>query len=157
MIWLVLFQYHIGRGHVGASMKAKLYHLLEHRAKEWYLFWSILIPWICVLLDFMFLPLFVLGSRYFAIPLWRGSGYTTMFVQGLIKITLSYHLFKRVSIIFVNQNGVIPDCWSVFVKEKPFFPFKYRYYYLFPGCGSSIWENLKVWSEWEKGKGKRSL
>jgi len=34
--WLVLFQYHIGRGHIGASMKASLYHLLEHRAKEWY-------------------------------------------------------------------------------------------------------------------------
>ncbi|KAK7319779.1 hypothetical protein RJT34_04504 [Clitoria ternatea] len=46
--------YHIGRGHIGASMKAKLYHLLEHRASE---------------------------CRYFVIPLWRGSGYTTMFVQ----------------------------------------------------------------------------
>uniref|UniRef100_A0A0R0JUP6 ATP synthase mitochondrial F1 complex assembly factor 1 n=1 Tax=Glycine max TaxID=3847 RepID=A0A0R0JUP6_SOYBN len=37
-------------------MKAKLYHLLEHRASE---------------------------CRYFVIPLWRGSGYTTMFIQGL--------------------------------------------------------------------------
>ncbi|XP_028238122.1 uncharacterized protein LOC114417198 [Glycine soja] len=46
--------YHIGRGHIGATMKAKLYHLLEHRASE---------------------------CRYFVIPLWRGSGYTTMFVQ----------------------------------------------------------------------------
>ncbi|XP_004496429.1 uncharacterized protein [Cicer arietinum] len=46
--------YHIGRGHIGATMTAKLYHLLEHRAKE---------------------------CRYFVIPLWRGSGYTTMFVQ----------------------------------------------------------------------------
>ncbi|XP_027347334.1 uncharacterized protein LOC113858781 [Abrus precatorius] len=46
--------YHIGRGHIGASMKSKLYHLLEHRASE---------------------------CRYFVIPLWRGSGYTTMFVQ----------------------------------------------------------------------------
>lgn len=35
MIRLVLFQYHIGRGHIGATMTAKLYHLLEHRAKEW--------------------------------------------------------------------------------------------------------------------------
>lgn len=35
-------------------MKAKLYHLLEHRASE---------------------------CRYFVIPLWRGSGYTSMFVQ----------------------------------------------------------------------------
>lgn len=46
--------YHIGRGHIGATMKASLYHLLEHRAKE---------------------------CRYFVIPLWRGSGYITMFVQ----------------------------------------------------------------------------
>ncbi|XP_027908718.1 uncharacterized protein LOC114168178 [Vigna unguiculata] len=46
--------YHIGRGHVGASMKAKLYNLLAHRASE---------------------------CRYFVIPLWKGSGYTTMFVQ----------------------------------------------------------------------------
>ncbi|KAL4330609.1 hypothetical protein AHAS_Ahas13G0417200 [Arachis hypogaea] len=36
-------------------MKAKLYNLLEHRASE---------------------------CRYFVIPVWRGSGYTTMFVQG---------------------------------------------------------------------------
>ncbi|KAG5149928.1 hypothetical protein JHK82_016809 [Glycine max] len=48
------FAYHIGRGHIGATMKAKLYHLLEHRASE---------------------------CRYFVIPLWRGSGYTTMFIQ----------------------------------------------------------------------------
>ncbi|CAL0324553.1 unnamed protein product [Lupinus luteus] len=46
--------YHIGRGHIGATMKAKLYHLFEHRASE---------------------------CRYFVIPLWRGRGYTTMFVQ----------------------------------------------------------------------------
>ncbi|XP_031266769.1 ATP synthase mitochondrial F1 complex assembly factor 1 [Pistacia vera] len=46
--------YHIGRGHIGASMKAQLYHLLEHRARD---------------------------CRYFVIPLWKGSGYTTMFAQ----------------------------------------------------------------------------
>lgn len=46
--------YHLGRGHIGISMKAKLYHLLEHRAAN---------------------------CRYFVIPLWRGSGYTTMFAQ----------------------------------------------------------------------------
>ncbi|XP_028101712.1 uncharacterized protein LOC114301020 isoform X1 [Camellia sinensis] len=48
------FMYHLGRGHIGTSMKAKLYHLLEHRAAT---------------------------CRYFVIPLWRGSGYTTMFAQ----------------------------------------------------------------------------
>ncbi|KAM5588074.1 hypothetical protein ABKV19_006495 [Rosa sericea] len=46
--------YHLGRGHIGASMKASLYHLLEHRAAD---------------------------CRYFVIPLWRGSGYVTMFAQ----------------------------------------------------------------------------
>ncbi|GMH02046.1 hypothetical protein Nepgr_003885 [Nepenthes gracilis] len=46
--------YHLGRGHIGASMKAKLYRLLEQRAAD---------------------------CQYFVIPLWRGSGYTTMFAQ----------------------------------------------------------------------------
>ncbi|XP_010538203.1 PREDICTED: uncharacterized protein LOC104812631 [Tarenaya hassleriana] len=46
--------FHLGRGHIGLSMQAQLYRLLEHRASE---------------------------CRYFVIPLWRGKGYTTMFVQ----------------------------------------------------------------------------
>ncbi|KAG0532695.1 hypothetical protein BDA96_04G129200 [Sorghum bicolor] len=46
--------YHLGRGHIGASMKAKLYHLLEQRSDS---------------------------CRHFVIPLWKGSGYTTMFMQ----------------------------------------------------------------------------
>ncbi|KAJ6793492.1 Uncharacterized protein M6B38_236405 [Iris pallida] len=46
--------YHLGRGHIGTSMKAKLYRLLEQRS---------------------------LGCRHFVIPMWRGVGYTTMFLQ----------------------------------------------------------------------------
>ncbi|XP_078431573.1 ATP synthase F1 complex assembly factor [Wolffia australiana] len=46
--------YHLGRGHIGASMKAKLYLLLVQRA---------------------------ISCRYFVIPLWRGSGYISMFIQ----------------------------------------------------------------------------
>ncbi|XP_010916050.1 uncharacterized protein [Elaeis guineensis] len=46
--------YHLGRGHVGASMKAKLYHLMEQRS---------------------------INCRHFVIPLWRGSGYANMFIQ----------------------------------------------------------------------------
>ncbi|KAJ7947051.1 ATP synthase mitochondrial F1 complex assembly factor 1-like [Quillaja saponaria] len=46
--------YHLGRGHIGASMKANLYRLLEQRAAD---------------------------CRYFVIPLWRGNGYSTMFAQ----------------------------------------------------------------------------
>jgi len=30
-----LCQYHLGRGHIGASMKAKLYQLLVQRAADW--------------------------------------------------------------------------------------------------------------------------
>ncbi|CAN0853236.1 ATP synthase mitochondrial F1 complex assembly factor 1 [Linum grandiflorum] len=46
--------YHIGRGHIGVSMKTSLYNLLKQRAAD---------------------------CKYFVIPLWRGSGYTTMFAQ----------------------------------------------------------------------------
>ncbi|XP_047332093.1 uncharacterized protein LOC124935718 [Impatiens glandulifera] len=46
--------FHLGRGHIGTTMKANLYHLMEQRAST---------------------------CRYFVIPLWRGSGYTTMFCQ----------------------------------------------------------------------------
>lgn len=46
--------FHLGRGHIGASMSSKLYRLLEQRAEN---------------------------CRYFVIPLWKGSGYTTMFFQ----------------------------------------------------------------------------
>ncbi|XP_078177338.1 ATP synthase F1 complex assembly factor [Carex rostrata] len=46
--------FHLGRGHIGTYMKANQYHLLEQRSAT---------------------------CRHFVIPLWRGSGYTTMFVQ----------------------------------------------------------------------------
>lgn len=36
LIWLVLHQHHLGRGHIAVSMKAERYHLLEQRAAEWY-------------------------------------------------------------------------------------------------------------------------
>ncbi|RZC65262.1 hypothetical protein C5167_008952 [Papaver somniferum] len=46
--------YHLGRGHIGVTMKAKLYHLMKQRA---------------------------VTCRHFVVPLWKGSGYLTMFVQ----------------------------------------------------------------------------
>ncbi|KAF2303965.1 hypothetical protein GH714_025345 [Hevea brasiliensis] len=52
--FLTVYDYHLGRGHIGASMTAKLYHLLVQRAADCW---------------------------YFVIPLWRGSGYSTMFAQ----------------------------------------------------------------------------
>lgn len=54
--------YHLGRGHIGASMKATLYSLMEQRAAT---------------------------CRYFVIPLWKGSGYTSMFIQ----VQMPYILF----------------------------------------------------------------
>lgn len=55
-------QYHVGRGHIGVSMNAKLYHLLEQRA---------------------------FPCRHFVIPMRRGNGYTTMFIQ----VQMPYMLF----------------------------------------------------------------
>ncbi|XP_022875543.1 uncharacterized protein LOC111393980 [Olea europaea var. sylvestris] len=46
--------YHLGRGHIGVTMKATLYHLLSQRAAD---------------------------CRHFVIPMWKGNGYTTMFLQ----------------------------------------------------------------------------
>lgn len=46
--------FHLGRGHIGASMKASLYHLFMQRAAD---------------------------CRYFVMPLRKGSGYTSMFAQ----------------------------------------------------------------------------
>ncbi|KMT00226.1 hypothetical protein BVRB_1g020390 [Beta vulgaris subsp. vulgaris] len=46
--------FHLGRGHIGASMKTNLYRLFEQRGVD---------------------------CQYFVIPLWRESGYTTMFSQ----------------------------------------------------------------------------
>lgn len=47
-------EYHIGRGHIGTVMKSQLYHLLVHRTSS------------CL---------------YFVIPVMRGQGYISMFVQ----------------------------------------------------------------------------
>ncbi|ERN18386.1 hypothetical protein AMTR_s00055p00226650 [Amborella trichopoda] len=47
-------EYHLGRGHIHASMKRSLYNLLVQRTNP---------------------------CQHFVVPLWRGSGYTTMFVQ----------------------------------------------------------------------------
>ncbi|RYR56742.1 hypothetical protein Ahy_A05g022438 [Arachis hypogaea] len=86
MIWLVLFQYHLGRGHIGASMKAKLYNLLEHRASE---------------------------CRYFVIPVWRGSGYTTMFVQ----VQMPHILFTGLEDYKARGTQAAPYFTVTFYKE----------------------------------------
>lgn len=36
LVVLLFSQFHLGRGHLGLSMKAKLYHLMEQRAADWY-------------------------------------------------------------------------------------------------------------------------
>ncbi|KAF7803365.1 ATP synthase mitochondrial F1 complex assembly factor 1 [Senna tora] len=78
--------YHLGRGHIGASMKAKLYHLLEHRAES---------------------------CRYFVIPLWRGSGYTTMFAQ----VQMPHMIFTGLEDYKARGTQAAPYMTVSFYKE----------------------------------------
>eukprot|EP00268_Persea_americana_P066827 TRINITY_DN9140_c0_g1_i11.p1 TRINITY_DN9140_c0_g1~~TRINITY_DN9140_c0_g1_i11.p1 ORF type:complete len:249 (-),score=46.68 TRINITY_DN9140_c0_g1_i11:150-896(-) len=78
--------YHLGRGHVSASMKGQLYHLLEQRA----------IP-----------------CRHFVIPLWRGSGYTTMFVQ----VQMPYMLFTGLEDYKARGTQAAPYFTVTYYKE----------------------------------------
>ncbi|MED6155184.1 hypothetical protein PIB30_002913 [Stylosanthes scabra] len=78
--------YHLGRGHIGASMNAKLYNLLEHRASE---------------------------CRYFVIPVWRGSGYTTMFVQ----VQMPHFLFTGLEDYKARGTQAAPYFTVTFYKE----------------------------------------
>ncbi|XP_073135654.1 uncharacterized protein [Henckelia pumila] len=83
--------YHLGRGHIGASMKAKLYHLVEHRAVD---------------------------CRYFVIPMWKGSGYTTMFVQ----VQMPHMLFTGLEDYKARGTQAAPyftvSCYTEFADSK---------------------------------------
>lgn len=83
--------FHLGRGHIGLSMKAKLYHLLEQRAAE---------------------------CRYFVIPLWKGSGYTTMFVQ----VEMPHMLFTGLEDYKARGTQAAPyltaSCYKEFADSK---------------------------------------
>lgn len=83
--------YHLGRGHIGASMKAKLYHLVEHRAAD---------------------------CHYFVIPLWKGSGYTTMFVQ----VQMPHMLFTGLEDYKARGTQAAPyftvSCYTEFADSK---------------------------------------
>ncbi|KAJ0018406.1 hypothetical protein Pint_10474 [Pistacia integerrima] len=110
--------YHIGRGHIGASMKAQLYHLLEHRARD---------------------------CRYFVIPLWKGSGYTTMFAQGWSLITIlcltcaAYNMFScsLIAIIAILERG-LDQCVN---KLELVYSNKYQFPSLLR-CGHGIKQKL---------------
>lgn len=78
--------YHLGRGHIGLSMKAKLYHLLEQRATD---------------------------CRYFVIPLWRGSGYTTMFAQ----VQMPHILFTGLEDYKARGTQAAPYLTATFYTE----------------------------------------
>ncbi|KAK4759283.1 hypothetical protein SAY87_022414 [Trapa incisa] len=78
--------YHLGRGHIGATVKAKLFHLLENRA---------------------------IDCRYFVIPLWRGSGYTTMFVQ----VQMPHILFTGLEDYKARGTQAAPYFTVTFYKE----------------------------------------
>ncbi|XP_017978116.1 PREDICTED: uncharacterized protein LOC18596750 isoform X1 [Theobroma cacao] len=79
--------YHLGRGHIGLTMKAKLYRLLEQRGSD------------C--------------SRYFVIPLWRGSGYTTMFAQ----VQLPHMLFTGLEDYKARGTQAAPYFTATFYTE----------------------------------------
>ncbi|KAK6124227.1 hypothetical protein DH2020_042063 [Rehmannia glutinosa] len=78
--------YHLGRGHIGVSMNAKLYHLLEQRTAD---------------------------CRYFVIPLWKGSGYTTMFLQ----VQMPYMLFTGLEDYKARGTQAAPYFTASYYKE----------------------------------------
>ncbi|KAI4374143.1 hypothetical protein MLD38_012172 [Melastoma candidum] len=78
--------YHLGRGHIGVTMKAKLYHLLEQRAAD---------------------------CRYFVIPMWKGSGYTTMFVQ----VQMPHIMFTGLEDYKARGTQASPYLTASFYKE----------------------------------------
>lgn len=82
----LFYQYHLGRGHIGASMKANLYHLLEQRA---------------------------ILCQHFVIPLWRGSGYTTMFIQ----VKMPYMLFTGLEDYKARGTQAAPYFTVAYYKE----------------------------------------
>ncbi|KAL7089086.1 hypothetical protein ACP275_13G166700 [Erythranthe tilingii] len=78
--------FHLGRGHIGLSMKAKLYYLLDQRTAD---------------------------CRYFVIPLWKGSGYTTMFVQ----VQMPHILFTGLEDYKARGTQASPYMTATFYKE----------------------------------------
>ncbi|KAL6546544.1 hypothetical protein OROMI_022265 [Orobanche minor] len=79
-------QYHLGRGHIGVSMNAKLYGLLEQRTAD---------------------------CRYFVIPLWKGSGYTTMFLQ----VQMPHMLFTGLEDYKARGTQAAPYFTATYYKE----------------------------------------
>ncbi|XP_077229518.1 ATP synthase F1 complex assembly factor [Tasmannia lanceolata] len=78
--------YHLGRGHVSTSMKGKLYHLLEQRA---------------------------ISCRHFVLPLWRESGYTTMFIQ----VQMPHMLFTGLEDYKARGTQAAPYFTTTYYKE----------------------------------------
>lgn len=78
--------FHLGRGHIGLSMNSKLYHLMEQRAAD---------------------------CRYFVIPLWKGSGYTTMFVQA----QMPHMLFTGLEDYKARGTQATPYLTATYYKE----------------------------------------
>ncbi|KAL6567369.1 hypothetical protein OROGR_001037 [Orobanche gracilis] len=78
--------YHLGRGHIGVSMNAKLYGLLEQRTPD---------------------------CRYFVIPLWKGSGYTTMFLQ----VQMPHMLFTGLEDYKARGTQAAPYFSATYYKE----------------------------------------
>ena len=100
-----------------------LLYLLEKRKEKGY--------W-CLYCMHIFSPYFAIHnsiffcSRYFVIPLWRGSGYTTMFVQGLI---FNYWLYITHAVFIMlcicAEQISFSVCWwsniilEILIKNNP--------------------------------------
>ncbi|KAK1321699.1 hypothetical protein QJS10_CPA03g00106 [Acorus calamus] len=78
--------YHLGRGHIGASMKAKSFYLLEQRSGP---------------------------CRFFVLPLRRGSGYNTMFVQ----VQMPHMLFTGLEDYKARGTQASPYLTVTYYKE----------------------------------------
>ncbi|KAG2332726.1 hypothetical protein Bca52824_003906 [Brassica carinata] len=70
LMMVSFWQYHLGRGHIGITMKAQLYRIVGATSSRV----VIIVP-----SDYNST---ISRVRYFVIPLWRGNGYVTMFAQG---------------------------------------------------------------------------
>ncbi|EPS60985.1 hypothetical protein M569_13813, partial [Genlisea aurea] len=78
--------YHLGRGHIGTSIKAISYSLLERRT---------------------------IDCRHFVLPLWKGSGYTTMFLQ----VEMPHMLFTGLEDYKARGTQAAPYLTTTYYRE----------------------------------------
>ena len=97
------YQYHLGRGHIGASMKTKLYHLLEQRSSTWYLFinFELLVAHFSSTSEFSDLILFILQLSF-----------CYSFVEGK---WIHYYVHARLVLSYLVDIGIMINLVIFFV------------------------------------------